>query len=136
LTSDGLSLGQLVRQVGGGLCRAIILGTTMKLVLDAAIFRHLASRRLTSLKRSARLMLGPLSRVTVARFACGLLGGVLIPLYLLELSAAPESSLAATSIWEATAIAMLFTACLAGELLDRYLFFAACAAPRMPGGLR
>ncbi len=29
-----------------------------------------------------------------------------------------------------------FAACLAGELLERYLFFAACAAPRMPGGLR
>jgi DMSO reductase anchor subunit len=31
---------------------------------------------------------------------------------------------------------MLFVACLAGELLERCLFFAACAAPRMPGGIR
>ena len=31
---------------------------------------------------------------------------------------------------------LLFVACLAGELLERYLFFAACAAPRMPGGIR
>jgi hypothetical protein len=31
---------------------------------------------------------------------------------------------------------VLFLACLAGELLERYLFFAACAAPRMPGGIR
>jgi hypothetical protein len=30
---------------------------------------------------------------------------------------------------------MLFLACLAGELLERYQFFAACAAPRMPGRL-
>jgi hypothetical protein len=32
--------------------------------------------------------------------------------------------------------ALLFGACLAGELLERYLFFAACAAPQMPGGIR
>ena len=32
-------------------------------------------------------------------------------------------------------VAMLFTACLAGELLERYLFFAAVAAPKMPGSL-
>jgi DMSO reductase anchor subunit len=33
-------------------------------------------------------------------------------------------------------VVMLFAACLVGELLERYLFFAAVAAPRMPGGLR
>jgi formate dehydrogenase iron-sulfur subunit len=31
---------------------------------------------------------------------------------------------------------MLFAACLAGELVERYLFFTACAAPRMPGAIR
>ena len=31
---------------------------------------------------------------------------------------------------------MLFIACLAGELLERYLFFAAVASPRMPCSLR
>jgi formate dehydrogenase iron-sulfur subunit len=31
---------------------------------------------------------------------------------------------------------LLFAACLAGELLERYLFFSACAAPQMPGGIR
>ena len=31
---------------------------------------------------------------------------------------------------------LLFVACLAGEILERYLFFAACATPRMPGGIR
>jgi hypothetical protein len=34
------------------------------------------------------------------------------------------------------AASLLFVACLAGELLERYLFFTACAAPRMPGGIR
>ena len=31
---------------------------------------------------------------------------------------------------------MLFMACLAGELIERYLFFAAIASPRMPGSLK
>jgi DMSO reductase anchor subunit len=31
---------------------------------------------------------------------------------------------------------LLVIACLAGELLERYLFFAACAAPQMPGAIR
>jgi hypothetical protein len=30
----------------------------------------------------------------------------------------------------------LFVACVAGEILERTLFFSACAAPRMPGGIR
>ena len=34
------------------------------------------------------------------------------------------------------ASALLFVASLAGELLERYLFFAAVASPRMPGALR
>jgi hypothetical protein len=31
---------------------------------------------------------------------------------------------------------MLFAACLIGEMLERALFFTACAAPRMPGAIR
>jgi len=33
-------------------------------------------------------------------------------------------------------VSFLFVANLAGELLERYLFFSAVAAPRMPGVLR
>ena len=32
-------------------------------------------------------------------------------------------------------VAMLFVACLIGEVLERYLYFAGCASPSMPGGL-
>jgi formate dehydrogenase iron-sulfur subunit len=121
------SRNDLAWQRGPLLCRAIIVAVTFKLLFDAAIFLHVASRRLTSLKRSARLMLGPLSNITLARFACGLLGGVAMPWLLLNITSAQ---------WQAVATATLFVACLGGELLERYLFFAACAAPRMPGGLR
>ena len=139
LMEDSLSLGELVRQVGPVLCRAIIVAAAIKIIFDAAILRHLAGSRLTSLKRSARLIVGPLSNITLARFACGLLGGVMMPLFLLDMTAAAAAAgaqQAGTSVLEAVAIATLFIACLAGELLERYLFFAASSAPRMPGALR
>ena len=33
-------------------------------------------------------------------------------------------------------VVMAFAACVIGEILERYLFFAAVAAPRMPGIVR
>lgn len=121
---------QLVDTSGPLLCQAMLIVTAMKLVWDAAIFRHLLSRRMTSLKRSAILMTNDLSSFTLARFAAGLLGGILMPAFLLshiDDAALPQFI---------TTGALLFAACLVGELLERYLFFAACAAPRMPGGPR
>ena len=49
-----------------------------------------------------------------------------------------ERPLPSGSFWLELMIAtvLLFGASLAGELLERYLFFAAVAAPRMPGGIR
>jgi hypothetical protein len=76
-------------------------------------------------------MIGPLSNVTLARFAAGVLGGVALPLMLLS-SQSDEFSRSSLTIL----VLMQFMACLAGELLERYLFFAAVASPRMPGGLR
>jgi formate dehydrogenase iron-sulfur subunit len=112
------------------LCQAMLVITAMKLAWDAAIFRHLLSRRMTSLKRSAILMTNDLSSFTLARFAAGLLGGILMPTFLLShIDDAELPQFITTG-------ALLFAACLVGELLERYLFFAACAAPRMPGGPR
>ena len=54
----------------------------------------------------------PLRRITVARFACGL---------------------AAIACFELPAVAFAFA--LAGELLERHVYFVAVASPRMPGGL-
>ena len=112
------------------LCQALLLLTTAKLAWEAAIFRHLLWRRMTPLRRSAMLMTNELSNVTLARYAAGLLGGVLMPVLLISHAGTAElEQFAITS-------GLLFAACLAGELLERYLFFAACAAPRMPGGPR
>src|SRR5690606_4696347 len=100
---------------------------TAKLLLEASLFRYLLFRRQSPLKRSARLLVGPLAGSTFARFACGLLGGIVMPLFLWnELTTAQSPGLFLT-----ISVAMLFSAALAGELLERYQFFAACAAPRM-----
>jgi formate dehydrogenase iron-sulfur subunit len=130
--SDGLS--ELLRETGPILCQTLIGVTATKLVWEAAIFRHLLGRRMSPLQRSALLLSHELSNTTLARYALGILGGMLMPA-LLSGQAAAISSNAELVQFVATA-GLLFIACLAGELLERYLFFAACAAPRMPGGIR
>ncbi len=128
------SLFQLIEVCGPPLCKLLIAISAVKLVWEAAIFRHLLWRRMTPLRRSAMLMTGELSSVAMARFAAGLLGGVLMPLFLLSHMA--DAAHGAEFVQFVVTSGLLFAACLVGELLERYLFFAACAAPRMPGGIR
>ncbi|MGD9646133.1 MAG: DmsC/YnfH family molybdoenzyme membrane anchor subunit [Pirellulales bacterium] len=122
-----------VRGDGLLLCRALMACATAKLVWEAALFRHVLSPRMTALRRSALLQIGDLSNVALARFALGLLGGLVVPWLLLQALPALSDE---TLVSFAALSGLLFTANLAGELLERYLFFAACAAPRMPGGIR
>ena len=114
------------------LIRSLALATSAKLLFEVSLFRHLMSRRQTALKRSAMLLRGPLSGSTFARLACGLLGGIVMPMFLWN----DLEETATSGPFLVIAVTMLFVACLAGELLARYQFFAACAAPRMPGSLR
>ncbi|MCY4025840.1 MAG: dimethyl sulfoxide reductase anchor subunit [Acidobacteria bacterium] len=123
-----------VDNYGTLLCRGLIAATAAKLLFEALLFRHLAARSTTSLKRTARLMTGTLSNVTLARFAAGLLGGLAMPALLL-VSRVPTHPDHGQDVVFAVLVGMLFVACLAGELLERYLFFAAVASPRMPGTL-
>jgi hypothetical protein len=126
-------LTQLVRQHGASLCGSLIVLAGTKLLWEAAIFRHLFSWRMTPLKRSALLMSRELSSIVLARFAAGALGGVVMPAFLLMSFTAvgPTGDLPKFVI----ITGILFVACLVGELLERALFFAACAAPRMPGSI-
>jgi Fe-S-cluster-containing dehydrogenase component/DMSO reductase anchor subunit len=97
---------------------------TGKLLFELAVFRHLRDRQHTELKRTALLMMGDLSGVTAWRFGCGALGGVLVPaLVSVQL---PQASIIGLSV-------VVLLSVLAGELLERHLFFAASTAPRMPG---
>jgi len=131
---DAAVAGAAIDRYGVLLCRALIIVAMAKLVFEAALFRHLTSRQTTSLKRTARLMTGALSNVTLARFAAGLLGGVAMPSLLL-VSRVPTIPAYGPDLVFVILVAMLFVACLAGELLERYLFFAAMASARMPGSL-
>jgi DMSO reductase anchor subunit len=62
--------------------------------------------------------------VTAARFLCGALGGIILPAAGLGL-VPPGLTIAIAA----------FVLALAGELCERYLFFAAAPASRMPGGV-
>ncbi|MFT3927777.1 MAG: dimethyl sulfoxide reductase anchor subunit [Myxococcales bacterium] len=107
----------------------VIMGcAAFKLVFEGHALSYASDRRTTAMKRMALVMRGELSRVTMLRFGLLLVGGVLLPWELLSQSS-PGTS------WAPIAIAMLGTL-LAGELAERYLFFRAAPASRMPGGLR
>jgi Fe-S-cluster-containing dehydrogenase component/DMSO reductase anchor subunit len=124
---------ELIRQSGPRLGKALVTAAGVKLLWEAAIFQHLLSLRITPLRRSALLLTRDLAKVTLARFTLGLLGGLLIPV--MQLRALPALSVEDIPPFLATTV-LLFAACLAGELLERHLFFSACAAPRMPGAIR
>ena len=132
--SDTRSADTGVELYGALLCRGLIVASAAKLGFEAGVFRHLATRSSTSLKRTALLMSGALSHVTAGRFAAGVLGGLVVPSLLL-LSFARPNELHGHDLATGLLVAILFVGCLAGELLERYLFFAAVASPRMPGGL-
>ena len=110
--------------VGLLLCAALA-----KLLLEAASLCRARDRGHGPPGRSAMLMLTDLRAPTLHRFIFAALGGVVIPAGLL-LSAPAGSEIAVG----AAGPALLFGCCIAGELLERLLFFAAAPRPRMPGG--
>jgi hypothetical protein len=73
------------------------------------------------MKRTAILMAHDLKTATIGRFVCGAIGGILLPICVMA------------GLPYAGAAVLVF--CLLGELLERYLFFTAVIAPRMPGGI-
>jgi formate dehydrogenase iron-sulfur subunit len=124
--SPAIEMESFVHSAAPRLCQLLISFTLLKLTWEASQFRHLARRRQTALKRSARLMIGPLLNVTIARYSAGFLGGVVMPLLVQQ----HLSSGWATGLFMGLFVVVL---CLLGELCERYMFFAAAAAPRMPG---
>jgi DMSO reductase anchor subunit len=112
-------------QAGQALLAVLLVSASLKLGLEASVFSHLRDRQLTVWKRMALVMSRDLGALTAWRFIAGIAGGVLLPaLCLLASRGAP-------------AVAVLALALLAaGELLERYMFFKAAPASRMPGALR
>lgn len=114
---------------GPELCWALVAAASAKLLAEAAIFRWLGDHTFTPLRRTALLMTGDLGRVSAARFLMGVAGGVAAPA-LIGLNA---FAVDVSSILVAAAATALLLLNFTGELLERYLFFAAVVAPKMPG---
>jgi DMSO reductase anchor subunit len=114
------------------LCAVLGLASVVKLGFELSILRHIRDPHHTVLKRSAILMVRDLKRVTLARFICGGLGGVLLPgLGVL----AAMHRLAGAGVALGALTVLIFLLCLTGELCERYLFFAAAPSSKMPGAL-
>jgi len=130
--ASSLSAETIVRDLTAVLMPGLIIVAACKLLFEAALFGHLGSKQMTPLKRSALLMTTDLARAAKWRFALGIIGGILLPVVWMCRDA-PSAS--APRLLHAVVVGQ-FLALLAGELLERYLFFTAVVASRMPGGLR
>ncbi len=122
LTSPGLG------RAATELLSLLMATSTLKLLFEARTLWHHRDRQQSAFKRMAVVMLGDLRSVTLSRFALGLLGGVLLPFILVN----AELSEPIATLFVVGVLASL----LGGEFLERYLFFRAAPASRMPGGLR
>jgi hypothetical protein len=130
--SEPLTIDHVMSKFGAALCVALATATAVKLVAEGSIFLSLAAKQFTPLKRTALLMSGELGPMTLQRFAVGFAGGVLLPAVLawpyFEQSAHGHSPLFVVS-----AVSFSMVLLLIGESLERYMFFAAVVAPKMPG---
>jgi formate dehydrogenase iron-sulfur subunit len=103
---------------------ALVVATVLKLAIEAralAPLREEDDGLNSPARQTARLLDGPLREVNALRLGAALLGGILLPLMIALGAASPVTA------WSALAL------CIGGELAERYLFFRAVDAPKMPG---
>jgi Fe-S-cluster-containing dehydrogenase component/DMSO reductase anchor subunit len=105
----------------------VVAVTAIKVGLDASVLFHFRDPRQSTWKRMALVMLGDLRTATNLRFGFALTGGILIP-FLVWMGGFVGRMMA-----PATAVMLVFI--VVGELAERYLFFRAAPASRMPGGI-
>jgi formate dehydrogenase iron-sulfur subunit len=121
----------------------LVVSSLLKLASEAAVLLHVRDAQQSTLKRAALLMLGDLAAFTRGRFWCGAIGGLAAPVLALLLTrhstaaagAAGPSDPAFPLIAVTVLSFLAFALTVAGELLERTLFFAAAPASRMPGGI-
>jgi formate dehydrogenase iron-sulfur subunit len=117
----------------GVLFAGVMLATGGKLAHELALFTHLSDAEQTDLKRSALLMRGALQPLTRLRLTTGVIGGLLVPALLwvrLGVHGTPQASLLDLLLCAVGAVTLI-----AGEMLERSLFFMAVAPPKMPGAV-
>ncbi len=124
--------------LGVPLCQGIVVALGAKLLFETAIFGHLRRaggrrrRRRDPLTRSAGLLAGPLSMIVVKRYFCGLLGLLLSVTLIEQATIAPQGGF--HPLFIVILAVLMFALLTTGELMERYLFFAASIPPKMPGG--
>jgi DMSO reductase anchor subunit len=104
------------------------IGIIVKLAAENRIFRFLVNEQdphLTALNKTALLLTGRLGFLTRVRFACFAMSVVaLLAASVIGLTGAAHITFGLSAL----------VLCLAGELIERHLFFVAEVAPKMPGG--
>lgn len=103
--------------------------TASKLVGEVAVFRHLRSPERSDFHRSALLLRRDLWGQFQLRLLFGAAGGVAVPVVLASMAGPTTAGVAAAGV-------VALVALVAGELIERHLFFRVAVAPRMPGELR
>lgn len=129
--TDRLSVQQIMSSYGRLLLQATMIVGAAKLVWELTSFAALKHRRNTPAKQTATLLAGELGLTTLKRFLLSAAGGLLLPFILLN-----EETFSAggfSELFIISAVVISVGLLLIGELFERYLFFTAVVAPRMPG---
>ncbi len=108
---------------------SMIMGLSLiaKLICEARVQRHVDDQDANPLKKTALLLRGELRFIHGWRFNLGILGGLVLPMFWLY------RGYTGTGSFDPAMSLCILCALLAGEGLERYLFFTACVPPRMPG---
>ena len=114
----------------GGRAAPILLAivgivSTTKIAFELSALRHLRSRQQTPDKRVALLLVGALRPPAVARLLIGGMAGMVLPLVFVRMGGGPS----------VVGAALMAAGLIAGELLERSLFFRSAPPSRMPGAL-
>ncbi|MEM8944378.1 MAG: DmsC/YnfH family molybdoenzyme membrane anchor subunit [Planctomycetota bacterium] len=122
----------IMEDYGYLLCKVLMIAVGAKLLYELSVFANLVQKNLTPMRRTAMLLADEFGRATYVRFAVGVVGGLLLPLLLLSYrGVAAENWLSSWGL--GTIVTLSFGMLLVGEIIERYLFFAASVAPKMPG---
>jgi len=126
--NQDVSLPYITQYVGIMFCKVIGIAIGIKLLLESSMFYFFDKENITFINKTALLMLRQLKTFTLWRFACSLVGGILLPILFIQMSS--NSDPRALLIL----VTLIFGLTIAGELLERYLFFRAAVPLKMPGG--
>jgi DMSO reductase anchor subunit len=121
-----------------GVCLALSallpLAGMCKLAVELRVLRHLPDDDFSSLHKTALLLTERFGLLNRTRVTCLVMGAVVLPAWIaIEIGGNGQASHSAHTLTLQAAVAFLF--CLAGELIERRLFFTAVQPVKMPGAI-